>query len=97
MRATVVIEIDIIVDMNASITSIENEMPTMGVTESRRKFGELLRHFEAGGEPIRITRRQGTSAVLISYAEYQDLMEYQRTLEQQSVGQDDGTSEGSNR
>ena len=55
---------------------IDSEMRTMGVTESRRKFGELLRHFKACGAPIRITNRQGASAVLISYSDYQEFMDH---------------------
>lgn len=71
-----------------------NQMQTMGVTESRRKFGELQRHFKAGGEPIHITNRQGASVVLISYSEYQELTSYRLTHMRQPAEPAEHTPEG---
>jgi prevent-host-death family protein len=94
MSGTISIEFAILLGINIDSSAGDNEMQTMGVTESRRKFGDLMRHFKAGGEPIRVTNRQGASAVLISFSEYQEIMESRLTSMQQPAEPSESTSEG---
>jgi prevent-host-death family protein len=51
---------------------------TISSSEVRRTFGTLLRWIEDNHDAVIITRRGEPVAVLISYAEYQELQRLQK-------------------